>query len=320
MVCKICGGACENTVYLLKNVRKDLQETFEYVKCSECGCLQIQEIPENLGDYYDNAIYYSFQSINMGGGGIHKDLYHRIRACIKNVVVGTPLFQIYHWKWLKETKHRFRKIGAPQKEMKIVDIGCGNGDFVNQLCAMQYKNVLGIDPYLEKDCKTSLGGALRKTDIEHLEGEWDQMWMIHSLEHVPDPQKDLTAMARKLKETGKGIIILPVCDSYDWEKYGSDWAGSDAPVHLFLHTKKSLKLLFERAGLELVQLYNIESEWPLLLSEKIRCGYAIDDHSKSLKQILGTKKIRLLKKKMKQINAEKRAGMATFIVAPKQKR
>lgn len=68
MVCKICGGACENTVYLLKNVRKDLQETFEYVKCSECGCLQIREIPENLGDYYDNAIYYSFKSINMGGG------------------------------------------------------------------------------------------------------------------------------------------------------------------------------------------------------------------------------------------------------------
>ena len=65
MVCKICGGACENTVYLLKNVRKDLQETFEYVKCSECGCLQIREIPENLGDYYDKAVYYGFKSTNI---------------------------------------------------------------------------------------------------------------------------------------------------------------------------------------------------------------------------------------------------------------
>ena len=69
MVCKICGGACENTVYLLKNVRKDLQETFEYVKCSECGCLQIREIPENLGDYYDNAIYLSLIHILYIGAG-----------------------------------------------------------------------------------------------------------------------------------------------------------------------------------------------------------------------------------------------------------
>lgn len=58
------GGNDENLTEIIKlvNVRRDLHAEFGYFKCNICGCIQIINIPENLGDYYDNNIYYSFGS------------------------------------------------------------------------------------------------------------------------------------------------------------------------------------------------------------------------------------------------------------------
>jgi hypothetical protein len=40
------------------------QEEFAYWECSVCGCLQIVNVPENLGDYYDGS-YYSFSQMGL---------------------------------------------------------------------------------------------------------------------------------------------------------------------------------------------------------------------------------------------------------------
>ncbi len=39
---------------------KGVKKSFSYFWCSKCKCLQIETIPENLGEYYDQD-YYSYQ-------------------------------------------------------------------------------------------------------------------------------------------------------------------------------------------------------------------------------------------------------------------
>ena len=60
--CRICGNAQKNQTLTLKNVRQNLSETFGYYQCASCGCIQIEKIPSNLDDYYDNSAYYSFSA------------------------------------------------------------------------------------------------------------------------------------------------------------------------------------------------------------------------------------------------------------------
>src|SRR5271156_3268182 len=56
--CAICGGA-PGKKHTFREKMFSTQEEFAYWECSVCGCLQIVNVPENLGDYY-NGSYYSF--------------------------------------------------------------------------------------------------------------------------------------------------------------------------------------------------------------------------------------------------------------------
>ena len=62
--CRICGHGTDNPEsYIVKETRFRLGDSFEYVRCPKCGCVQISEIPEDLGKYYSSQ-YYSLQQRN----------------------------------------------------------------------------------------------------------------------------------------------------------------------------------------------------------------------------------------------------------------
>ncbi len=58
--CRICGERNRNKTYTAKEMMYRTGEEFDYFVCSTCKCMQIAEIPGNLGKYYaDN--YYSLK-------------------------------------------------------------------------------------------------------------------------------------------------------------------------------------------------------------------------------------------------------------------
>lgn len=57
--CRICGDEAEHRIYHVKEMFFGTRQEFTYFECDKCQCLQILEIPENLGDFYGNG-YYSF--------------------------------------------------------------------------------------------------------------------------------------------------------------------------------------------------------------------------------------------------------------------
>ena len=57
--CKICGEIRENHCYNVKEMFYGTMEEFTYFECSHCHCMQIMDIPDNMGQYYGDD-YYSF--------------------------------------------------------------------------------------------------------------------------------------------------------------------------------------------------------------------------------------------------------------------
>ena len=55
------------------------RDEFDYVQCGKCGCLQIEEVPDNLGEYYPQD-YYSFRERRLLSR-------HRLRASIDRLRV-----------------------------------------------------------------------------------------------------------------------------------------------------------------------------------------------------------------------------------------
>ena len=64
MIFKICCNSEKNKEFKIKEVMFDFRDEFTYFECSKCGCLQITEIPRNMGKYYPSN-YYSFKSFKL---------------------------------------------------------------------------------------------------------------------------------------------------------------------------------------------------------------------------------------------------------------
>lgn len=53
MKCPICENEENNLTFIIKEMQIGLREEFEYIECSNCGCLFIKEIPKDIDKYYD---------------------------------------------------------------------------------------------------------------------------------------------------------------------------------------------------------------------------------------------------------------------------
>ena len=99
------------------------------------------------------------------------------------------------------------------KNKKIVDIGCGTGNFAF-LASKKGANVLGID-YSEIAIKQAKKKFVRenlefkKMNVFDLEGKFDVIVSIGTLEHTDNPLKTLKFLKRHLSKNGKIIITTP---------------------------------------------------------------------------------------------------------------
>lgn len=58
-LCRVCGKKGAFLSYLVREMLNGTKDEFEYFVCDNCGCLQISDVPDNLGKYYGSS-YYSF--------------------------------------------------------------------------------------------------------------------------------------------------------------------------------------------------------------------------------------------------------------------
>lgn len=271
-ICKVCGNQANNKMHQVKEMQLGLREMFTYMECENCGLMQLQDIPADLGKYYPNEDYYSFNlDINNNKKpGLLRKIKSDYLLHGKNALLGSLLSIGYkvpeYFPWVK-----IPQVGYNDA---ILDVGTGNGRLLLNLHKIGFTNLTGIDPFIDKEQQYGTINIYKK-DIYELEGKYDYIMLHHAFEHMDEPLKTLEQL-KKLLNPGKFILIrIPLMGMYGWKNYGLNWVGLDAPRHIIIHTIKSMQALAEQAGLQMHKIVFDSGSYHLWASEQYKNDVAL---------------------------------------------
>jgi 2-polyprenyl-3-methyl-5-hydroxy-6-metoxy-1,4-benzoquinol methylase len=156
---------------------------------------------------------------------------------------------------------RFRSVAGNLKPgMRILDVGCGNGELLRSLASEQTGLELwGLDwhfpPETRRDLESAgihlLEGTLEAVPIQ--QGFFDCVLMYQLVEHLWEPQEGMNKLAGSLCPGGIIAIETPDTDGYDRTLFSrGTWGGYYIPRHLNLYNFERLAELLQRAGLRVI--------------------------------------------------------------------
>ncbi len=244
---------CSESNFLPYITTKDYfftQEEFKLVKCSNCGFVITDPIPDDLSKYYETTEYLSHDTDKKGVIG---SLYSYLR----NI----------------NLKRKYSLITKFIPSGSLLDIGCGTGEVLHYF---KNKNwiVTGIEPNEKAREFAKKNYELQIHDESELgsfnPGSFDAISMWHVLEHVSDINDRIKTVSKLLNDNGIIIIAVPNLNSPDSLKYGKYWAALDVPRHLYHFTSQSIYNLITKHNLKLVHTepMKFDSYYVSMLSEK----------------------------------------------------
>ena len=210
-------------------------EDFQIHECLQCGLLFTEPRPakDKIGAYYKSEEYYSHQENKKG---FIPKLYERVKSV--------------------NLKHKYKMATKGKSVGKMLDIGCGVGDFLHT--AEQHGwQCTGVEPSEDAKAiakKRIKAEILSSEDLENIPDEtFDVITIWHVLEHVDNLRWQVEQLQRLIKPDGRIIIALPNYKSYDAEYYKEKWAAYDVPRHLNHFNKETLAKIFKAQGMNLIE-------------------------------------------------------------------
>jgi len=124
---------------------------------------------------------------------------------------------------------------AHKSTLRVLDYGGGNGHFADCLRGLGFANCDTYDPFTPGFDTPPAGTYTLVTCFE-------------TMEHTPDPGACVQAIMDRLAEAGV-VVFSTLLQPDDMDKIGMRWWYiGPRNGHISLHSKKSLKLLWERYG------------------------------------------------------------------------
>jgi 2-polyprenyl-3-methyl-5-hydroxy-6-metoxy-1,4-benzoquinol methylase len=170
-----------------------------------------------------------------------------------------------------------RHLPRPSPGAQLLDVGCGNGDFLDFAHRAGWR-VVGV----ELDSKAaetarSRGLDVRLGGVDVLDTEkerFDGITLSHIIEHVHDPLEVLHTCHHLLKPGGWIWLETPNLEAQGHMRYGTSWRGLEPPRHLILFTCASLTHALREAGFQSIQIQSYRPQCKHLwgASEAIRQG------------------------------------------------
>ena len=234
-------------------------EKFDLIYRSDLDMLETSPQPkiENLGAYYESDDYISHTDSNRSFIDI---LYHLVKSFS-----------------LKKKLRLINSLNTDEK--KLLDLGCGTGDFL-LTCKRNGWDVVGVEP--NKKARNIAEAKLNSqssssifSDLENVHAKkFDIITLWHVLEHVPNLDAYIGMLKGKLKPKGVLIVAVPNFKSFDAKYYKEYWAAFDVPRHLWHFSKQAIAELFKYAQMEVVHIapMKFDSFYVSLLSEKYKTG------------------------------------------------
>ncbi len=312
--CILCSNTDDNVLFNVKELQLGMGDNFSYQQCGSCKSMQLQNVPENLGRYYPNDNYYSF---NLGLQIRKKaDFLRKLKTGYllfgTNPIWGRLLSIGYT---LPEQLQWMKDLGVAYDDA-ILDIGTGNGCLLARLFQVGFTNLTGIDPFINESHDYGCIKILKK-NIYEITGQYDVVMMHHSLEHMFEPQLILLQAMKIIKPGGSLMIRIPIMGNYGWKNYQTFWCGIDAPRHIFIPSEKQIRILVEQAGFIIEKFYYDSSDYLIWSSEQYQQGIPLHDSkshmfNKSNSSLFSKKDIQLFRAIMKRENTKANGDTAVI--------
>ena len=131
----------------------------------------------------------------------------------------------------------------PAAGATLLDVGCGNGDFITRMRDMGWK-VFGVDP----DPAAVAFGRSQGLNIftgmiedVPLTPSYDAIVLNHVIEHVDDPVALLRECRTRLKpDTGRLVIATPNLNSFGHRSFKKFWRGLEVPRHFTVFSVREI--------------------------------------------------------------------------------
>ncbi len=228
------------------------QEEYTLNYNEELDMLVTNPQPENLAMYYESNDYISHTDSK-------KTFIDKMYQTVKNYSL----------------QKKIQLITSFTKEEKtLLDVGAGTGDFIKT--AQNNRWICdGVEPSASARQKATEKGLSLFMSLETLpDKKYNVITLWHVLEHLPNLDEQIKMLKSKLTDNGTLVIAVPNFNSYDAKHYKEFWAAYDVPRHLWHFSKTSIKNIFSKHNMKLVQTKPMlfDAFYVSLLSEKYKTG------------------------------------------------
>lgn len=304
---------------------------WSHKKCSNinCGLIWLDPMPKESELWKAYVSYYTHKN-NQNDSVLHRLAqrmergYQFYKYGYKNNIslIDKILFPVTYFFPTEKEQFDFNVLYLKNSNNnKLLDIGCGNGNFIKKLQGFGW-DTYGIDmdekaiAYCKsKKLNVSAGDIFSQNFNTN---QFDVITINNVIEHLRHPIKVINKVYELLKPGGKLIVVTPNTESDLFFKYRSFWYHLDPPRHLFLFNEKNLQQMLEDNMFKITKSFSTSRNdfWVYFASKYIQDKGQFRPHDKS--------KMDIVKGKLAQIAIifhklfYKKAGGELMIIAEKK--
>jgi SAM-dependent methyltransferase len=157
----------------------------------------------------------------------------------------------------RDRRFPLESLGRDRGRGVLLDVGCGRGDLAESWVHAGWR-VIGVEPSPEAAAVARGRGAdVQDGTLETIElraRSLDAAVFRHSLEHVPDPRRDLSRVYEALRPGGRLAVIVPNWSSWQRRAFGECWFPLELPRHRTHFTAEGLTAALAAAGFTAIVL------------------------------------------------------------------
>ncbi|MBD3327558.1 methyltransferase domain-containing protein [candidate division KSB3 bacterium] len=218
------------------------QQQFRIVRCPACGLLFLnpRPTPDEIDQYYQ---------------------YEAYREEFAPAVEDEPsAWRCWNRRYGLNRYCRLVEKNRPNGG-RILDVGCGTGNFLAQLRKRGDWDVQGLDvapkavEYARRRLKLPIFlGTLE--EARYPTASFDVVTLWNVVEHLHYPLQTLTEVRRILHPDGILAFSVPDAGSWDARLFEEDWVGLDPPRHLYTFSRYTAASLLVETGFRTLTMGN----------------------------------------------------------------